>query len=222
MMKCIRSNLLFTALALLTPLATFAAQGDSGMITQLVGNVTYTSGSDKHKPVVSFMKIRVGDKLTLVKDAKVQLVYFQGGRQETWRGAGQIEVGTNESLAATSAMLPEIKQLPALVLQQLIRAPNVVADLKTRTGMVFVRAVPKREKLRELDDTYATMRKEAAADDVTPELYMLAGLQELKLYQDMRPILEEMRQRQPDNVEVRAIYDQYSKVMNAVEGRGKQ
>lgn len=214
-------------LALLAPLAAGAAdapsgaKSESGMVTQVQGGVTYASGSDKNKPVVAFMKLRAGDKLTLPKDAKLQLVYFQGGRQEAWRGAAQLEVGGSESSAAAAANPPEVKQLPALVLQQLTRAPSVVTDLKNRTGMVFVRALPMREKLRELDDTYAAMRKDAAADDVTPELYLLSGLHELKLYQDMRTVLEEMRQRQPDNAEVKAAYDQYSKVMNSAEGRGR-
>lgn len=222
MNKFIRVNLVLMALALLAPLAAIAAESESGMITLVAGNVSYSSGNDKDKPVVAFMKLRVGDKLTLAKDAKAQLVYFQGGRQEAWRGAAQLEIGSSESRTANSTTPPEIKQLPALVLQQLTRAPNVVSDLKNRTGMVFVRALPMREKLRELDETYAAMRRDAAADDVTPELFMLAGLHELRLYQDMRPVLEEMRQRQPDNAEVKAVYDQYSKVMNTVEGRAKQ
>lgn len=207
-------------LALLAPLAAGAAdtpsgaKSESGMVTQVQGNVTYASGSDKNKPVVAFMKVRAGDKLTLPQDAKMQLVYFQGGRQEAWRGAAQLEVGAAESRATSAANPPEVKQLPALVLQTLTRAPNVVTDLKNRTGMVFVRALPMREKLRELDETYAAMRKDAAADDVTPELYLLSGLHELKLYQDMKQVLEEMRQRQPDNAEVKAVYEQYSKAMN--------
>ena len=207
-------------LALLAPLAAGAADtpsgatGESGMVTQVQGEVKYSSGSDKNKPVLAFMKVRAGDKLTLPKDAKLQLVYFQGGRQEAWRGAAQLEVGGAESRAANASNPPEVKQLPALVLQQLTRAPNVVTDLKNRTGMVFVRALPMREKLRELDDTYAAMRKDTAADDVTPELYLLSGLHELKLYQDMKPVLEEMRQRQPSNAEVKAVYEQYSKAMN--------
>ena len=211
-------------LALLVPLTAGAADapsGESGMVTLVQGSVTYASGGDKDKPVVAFMKIRAGDKLKLPPDARVQLVYFQGGRQETWRGAAQLEVGATDSRAANAARPPEVKQLPALVLQQLTRAPNVVTDLKNRTGMVFVRALPMREKLRELDDTYAAMRKDAALDDVTPELFLLSGLYELRLYQDMKPVLEEMRQRQPDNAEVKAVYDQYSKVMNAAEGRGR-
>lgn len=210
-------NLALATLVLLAP-AVQAAEPDSGMITLLQGSVTYASGVDKGKPAAAFMKLRSGDRLTLGNEARVQLVYFSGGRQETWRGAAQLEIGSAESRAASPSSQPEVKQLPALVLQQLTRAPNVMNDLKNRTGMVMVRALPTREKLRELDDTYAALRKDAASEDITPELYLLSGLQELKLYQDMKTVLEEMRQRQPDNPEVQAAYKQYSKVM---EGKGK-
>lgn len=215
-----RLNLTLAALALLA-LPVQAAEPDSGMITLLQGSVNYAAGAEKAKPATAFMKLRSGDKLTLGGDARVQVVYFSGGRQETWRGAAQLEIGGTESRAAQPASPPEVKQLPALVLQQLTRAPNVMNDLKNRTGMVMVRALPTREKLRELDDTYAALRKDAAAEDITPELYLLSGLQELKLYQDMKTVLEEMRQRQPDNPEVQAVYKQYSKLMGAADAKGK-
>ncbi|MBS4097908.1 MAG: hypothetical protein KGZ83_13840 [Sulfuricella sp.] len=209
------------ALLFLVPATLHAAESDSGMITLLQGGVSYASGTDKGKPAAAFMKLRSGDKLTLANDARIQLVYFSGGRQETWRGAAQLEIGSTESRSALPGAQPEVRQLPAIALQQLTRAPNVMNDLKNRTGMVMVRALPTREKLRELDDTYAALRKDAAAEDVTPELYLLSGLQELKLYQDMKEVLEQMRQRQPDNPEVQAIYRQYSKLMGTAEGKGK-
>lgn len=209
------------AVAVLVASTAFAADPDSGMITLLQGNASYAAGADKAKPAQSFMKLRSGDKLTLAADARLQLVYFANGRQESWRGAAQIEVGASESRAVTPGAQAEVKQLPAIALQQLTRAPNVMNDLKNRTGMVYVRALPTREKLRELDDTYAELRKDAANDDITPELYLLSGLQELKLYQDMKEVLEQMRRRQPDNPEVQAVYRQFSKVMSAAEGKGK-
>ena len=200
---------------LLTPLLASAAAQEAGMITQAQGSATYSSGTDKDKPVVSFMKVRAGDKLTLGKDAKLQVVYFQNGRQESWSGAAKLVVGSNESASANGAK-PQVKKLPAIVLQQLARAPGVVSDLKNRTGMIMVRSLPM-VKMRELDENYTAMRKDAAEDDVTPELYMLAGLHELKLYRDMKPVLEDMRRRQPNNPEVLAVYTHYSELMNPTE-----
>ena len=197
------------------PISGTAADKEAGMITQAQGSATYTTGQDKDKPVVAFMKLRVGDKLTLSKDAKLQLVYFENGRQETWTGAAKVVIGTSESQASDAANPPQVKKLPAIVLQQLSRAPGVVSDLKSRSGMILVRSLPMVE-LRKLDENYTALRKEAAEDDVTPELYMLAGLHELKLYRDMKPVLEEMRRRQPNNPEVLAVHKHYSELMNPV------
>ncbi len=211
----------FTLAILLTPLlAGAAAVKESGMVTQVAGSAAYSSGGDKDKPVVSFMKVRAGDKLTLGKDAKLQVVYFENGRQESWNGAAKLTIGANESTAAAGANPPTVKKLPAIVLKQLSRAPVVVSDLKNRTGMIMVRSLPM-VKMRELDENYAVLRKEAAEDDVTPELYLLSGLHELKLYRDMKPVLEEMRKRQPNNPEVQAVYEHYSKLMNPAEPAAK-
>lgn len=204
---------LLTLAILLAPLFANAADKESGMVTQVSGNATYSSGTDKDKLVVSFMKVRSGDKMTLGKDAKIQVVYFENGRQESWIGAAKLTIGANESTPAAGATPPQVKKLPAVVLKQLTRAPTVVSDLKSRTGMIMVRSLPM-TKMRELDENYAALRKEAAEDDVTPELYLLSGLHELKLYRDMKPVLEEMRKRQPNNPEVQAVYDHYSKLMN--------
>ena len=204
---------LIAATALLLPLLSIAADKEAGMITLAQGNATYVSGHDKDKPVVTFMKVRTGDKLTLNKDAKLQVVYFENGRQETWNGATKLVIGANESQTSNTANPPQIKQLPAIVMQQLSRAPGVVSDLKNRSGMILVRSLPMIE-MRKLDENYNAMRKDATAEDVTPELYLLAGLHELKLYRDMKPVLEEMRRRQPNNAEVLAVYTHYSELMN--------
>lgn len=201
------------AAVLLLPLVGAAADKEAGMLTLAQGTAGYISGQDKEKPVVAFMKVRTGDQLTLSKDAKLQVVYFENGRQETWTGPAKLAIGTNESKGLNAANPTQVKTLPAIVIQQLSRAPAVVSDLKNRTGMIMVRSLPMVE-LRKLDENYTALRKDASADDVTPELYMLAGLHELKLYRDMKPVLEEMRKRQPNNAEVEAVYKHYSELMN--------
>lgn len=214
MKTMIRFKYFLAVTALLSPLFASAADKETGMITLAQGSTTYTSGPDNDKPVVAFMKLRAGDKLTLSKDAKLQLVYFETGRQETWSGAAKLVIGANESQSSAATNPPQVKKLPAIVLQQLSRAPGVVSDLKSRSGMILVRSLPMVE-LRKLDENYGALRKEAAEDDVTPELYMLAGLHELKLYRDMKPVLEEMRKRQPNNLEVQAVHKHYSELMNS-------
>ena len=45
----------------------------------------------------------------------------------------------------------------------------------------------------------------AAADDITPELYLYSVLQDFLLYDDMKPVVDEMSKRQPANAEVQEL-----------------
>ena len=42
----------------------------------------------------------------------------------------------------------------------------------------------------------------AAADDITPEIYLYSVLQDHLLYNEMKPVVEEMTKRQPANADV--------------------
>ena len=114
---------------------------DAGMLTQVQGEVMLSGKSDK--AAVAFSKVRAGDKLTLSQGARLQVVYFESGRQETWQGSGQLEVGGSESKSAT--LKPEVKQLPAILVKQLVRTPS--PDLKNRTGMILLRSITDRKSV---------------------------------------------------------------------------
>ena len=49
---------------------------------------------------------------------------------------------------------------------------------------------------------YGKMRAQSPSDDITPELYLYSVLQDYLLYDDMKPVVEEMAKRQPGNSEV--------------------
>src|SRR5258706_16402048 len=95
-----------------------AALADQAMLTQVTGQVS-VAGKDGSRTAVAFLKVATGDKLTLAGDGRVQIVYFGNGRQEIWTGAGQIEVAGLEG--RSSALKPEVKQLPPLVVNQLAK-----------------------------------------------------------------------------------------------------
>ena len=54
-------------------------------------------------------------------------------------------------------------------------------------------------------DTYKKMRAASANDDITPELYLYSVLQDYLLYDDMKPVVDEMAKRQPGNTEVNEL-----------------
>ncbi len=206
---------IFVAALTFLSLETTALSMDVGMLTKSQGGVVFSSDKDSGKPAVAFTKVRVGDKLKLSQDAHLQLVYFDGGRQETWQGAGQLEVGATESKSST--LKPEVKQLPLMLVKQLVRTPS--PDIKSRTGMVLVRAMATPEKIKSLEDNYAAMRKDISADDFTPELYLLSGLFELKQLQKIREVLADIAAKHPNNDDAKAVVEHYSRLCDLAESK---
>lgn len=208
-------------LLLLAPLTAGAAEREDAMVTLVQGEVIHHAGSDKGVPARTFMKVHAGDKFTLSGNARLQLTYMQGGRQELWRGAAKLEAGTAESRATGPADPPEVKRLPEVLLKQLARSPGAIDNMKNRTGMILVRAIPYEKKLAELQDNYRDLRSQAASEDITPELYLVSAYFDMKQYAELKNTLEEMRRRQPDNPEIENLYVQYIQAMSEMEKRGK-
>jgi len=49
------------------------------------------------------------------------------------------------------------------------------------------------------------MRQNASADDINPELYLYAALHEFLVYDEMKVVVAEMRRKQSDNQDVKAL-----------------
>jgi hypothetical protein len=180
----LRKSGIFAALAWLVA---SAASAQVVMLTQVTGDVR-VSGSSGARPAVPFLKVNEGDTLTLEANSRVQLVYLTGGRQEIWTGAGPVQVGARQSASRT--LTPQASQLPALVLRQLEKTPAVGQHGKT--GMVTLRSVEALEALDTLEKDYADYRANAAADDVTPEVFYLTGLIDLQDYDRAAKVLQDL------------------------------
>jgi hypothetical protein len=208
-------------LLLLAPLMAGAAEREDAMVTLAQGEILHHSGDSKGVPARTFMKVRAGDQFTLSSNARLQLTYLQSGRQEIWQGAAKLQAGTVESRAISSTNPPEIKRLPEVLLKQLAKSPGAINNMKNRTGMILVRAIPYEKKLAELRDNYQTLRSQAGPEDITPELYLVSAYFEMKQYAELKTALEEMRRRQPDNPEIENLYVQYTQAISEMEKRGK-
>jgi hypothetical protein len=164
-----------------------AASAQVAMLTQVSGDVS-VSGSSGARPAVAFLKVNDGDTLTLAADAKVQMVYLTGGRQEIWTGAGPVQVGARQGASGT--LTPQASQVPALVLRQLEKTPAVGQHGKT--GMVTLRNTDVLEALDTLEKDYSDYRAKAAADDVTPEVFYLTGLIDLQDYGRAAKVIQDL------------------------------
>ncbi len=76
--------------------ATAWAGGDVGLVNQLSGDVSYQAGGAAPAKASAFMKIRDGDKFTVAEGGLLRVVYFDGGRQEIWKGPASFKAGVKQ------------------------------------------------------------------------------------------------------------------------------
>lgn len=202
-------NALLLSLALA---AGSASAQDVGLINHLAGDASYQSGSTRSK-ATAYMKIREGDRFTLAPGAQVRIVYFQGSRQESYSGPARFVAGKSESKVESGAA-PQVTTLPAGVTKRIEGTPELLAVARLgRAGGIAVRSglrpkplTPEQEaEVKEARVTYEQLRRSAAADDITPEIFLYSVLDEHRLYQDMKVVVSEMQRRQPGNADVAAM-----------------
>ncbi|MGE5311886.1 MAG: hypothetical protein ACM3MN_09100, partial [Nitrospirota bacterium] len=154
MRTCSASNVFFTHLIffvsalVLLPQAAAGAQPpplDVGLITKLSGEAAYWNEASQKspKPAQVFMKIRKGDHLKMAPGTSLEIVYFQGGRKETWQGPAVIiaeeAASRAESESATKGQVAAA-MLPSEASQGLRRIPALLDQARLgRSGGIQVR-----------------------------------------------------------------------------------
>jgi len=209
------------AIAALAAAGSAFAAGDVGVIHHMAGNVSYTSGGKK-AAAAAFMKVREGDRLSLAPGAQLRLVYLSGGRQEAYAGPAEFTAGAHSSRQHSGAPA-QVSVLPSGVPQKIARTPELLAIAKMGRaggfavrGGVKARTPEQEEELRAARATYKSLRDASSADDITPELYLYAVLEDQRRYGDMKDVVSEMKRRQPANADVDLMADY---VRQKLEGR---
>ena len=188
------------------------ASAEDVMLTQVAGDVR-VSGKGGARAAVPFLKLDEGNKLTLAGAARVQIVYLATGRQEIWKGSGEIVLGKQEG--RSPSLKAETSQLPPLILKQLAKTPAVGQHGKT--GMVMVRGLDDLDALDRLEKDYAEFRARAAADDVTPEVFLLSGLLEFQDYERARKVLADLKVKQGTRPAYQAVVEHFGKLIDAAK-----
>jgi hypothetical protein len=202
------------ALAALIFAGAALAQGaDVGLVNMLSGDVSYAGQGGASSKAQAYMKMRQGDRFTVPAGAQVRVVYFDGGRQETWKGPAAFKAGGKASEAASGSPV-DVSTLPSSVPQRIAQVPELIQIAKLgRSGGVAIRGgnpapqltADQKAEVAAAKDTYKQMRAKAAPDDINPELYLYSVLQDYLLYDDMKPVVDEMAKRQPHSEDVQAL-----------------
>ena len=187
------------------------------LVMSVQGKVTRLAEVPGPVPVEAFVKLKEGDRLSLENDSRLQVVYFENGRRETWSGPGRLEMAVREGKASGLAA-PEVKSLPLVMAKQLARTPAL--DSQGRAGVTRLRSVPSRDALAKLEDTYQELKSRAGEDDLAPEMYLLSGLYEMRELDRVEKMLADLKRDWPKNVEAALLISLYRKaVKNARESR---
>lgn len=186
------------------------------LVTAVQGRVTRL-GDAVPAPVEAFVKLKEGDRLSLEKDTRLQVVYFENGRQETWSGPGRLDLSTREGKA--SGLPPaQVKMLPLVMARQLARTPAL--DSQGRGGVTRLRAVRSPDDVAKLEETYQDLRVRAGRDELGPEMYLLSGLYEMRELERVEKVLGDLQHDWPNNPEAALLISLYRKaVKNTRESR---
>ena len=184
------------------------------MVTSLQGKVSRLAEATA-APVETYAKLMDGERLALEKDSRLQLLYFDNGRQETWAGPGRLEVTAREG-KASGLPVPDVRVLPVVLARQLAHTPAP----DNRGGLPRTRAVPTQDAMTRLEDTYQDLRTRAGRDDLGPEMYLLSGLFEMRELDRVERVLGDLQQDGPKTPESSLLIALYRKaVKNARESR---
>ena len=198
------------AVAAMAQLATAQTPADVALVNKVAGDVNYASAGGSSSQVQPFMRVRQGDRFIVPSGATIRIVYLESARQETWRGPASFRAAGDQS-EPFGAARPEVSVLPPILPRRIDRFPELIRS--AQLGGVTVRggvrpSAPSREQQGELTQaraTYRALRDGSAPDDITPELYLFAALQEFGLYEDLQPLVDEMSKRQPESREARDL-----------------
>jgi hypothetical protein len=187
------------------------ATNDVALITALHGKVARISIAGPGN-LEAFVKLKEGDVLKLDKGSGIRLVYFESGRQESWSGEGKLEIAVTESKSSGLAA-PEVKILPAILVKQIAKTPAL--DSQGRAGVTRLRAIGSANTVAKLEADYERMRAESGGKDLNAEIYLLAGLFELRELDRVEAVINELQVSQKDNLEAMFLVSLYRKALKS-------
>lgn len=202
----------FFVAVLLSGLAWVAQAVEVGLVTQVSGRVNLQAEKNLPGKLQPFIKLRPGDRLILDESARLQIVYFDGGRQETWQGVGKLKVGEQASTVTAGKLQPAVKELPRILVKQIAKTPG--PDGNVKAGMIRMRSIPGSSSLESVEKTYAELKAQAEASDLNPEIYLLSSYFELQEYDKVESLLSDMSRKSPADMEVKVLASLYKRAIN--------
>ena len=185
-----------------------AAEGVALVMATEGDIVRQTGGEQVQLPAFSW--VQRGDVLFFSQGSKVRLLYAASARQEVWGGAGSLKVEDTMSRANGLERL-QVKSLTLPVAAQIMKTPTL--DTQGKIVVARVRSIPALDAVERLESEYRRLRMEAALDDLNPQLFLLAGLLEMRDVARLEQALADLQVSYPDNMEAKVIVALYQKAL---------
>lgn len=205
-----RRYVLVVAWALGALFLSAAQAGTSAMVVNVAGDVVLDT-IGKASKVEPFSRLLEGDRVRLGADGRLTVVYAASGRQETWTGTGTIAAGEDQSAVVSGAPKVEARQLPKQIALQMARTP--MADSTGKAGMVRMRAIATPQAVIALEQKYQELRSQAAPEDRSPEIFLLAGLFEKGAHERLEQELDRIGKAYPGDESIQSLGKIYIKAI---------
>ena len=193
-----------------------AAAEDLALVTAVTGSVSRL-GANAPRALEPFARLKQGDVLRLDGTAGVRLIFFDSRREESWQGEGRIEIGSTQG-RGTGLAEPQVRVLPEPMARQIAKTPSMDNQIRASAGRTRSIEIG-HGGLAKLDSDYSRLRKEAAPDDINPEIFLLAGLFELREFDRLEQTLKELSNSQSGNMELAVLGSLYKKAMSQKQRR---
>ena len=183
-----------------------------GLVTVASSRILLQDGTAPARELKAFIKVRIGDRITLPPESRLQLVFFENGRQETWSGSGMIEVGGKSAKVVKGKPDSKVKTVPDILVKQLSKTPS--PDGVAKAGMIRVRSIASSGiTVESAENHYIELRRVTDADDLTPEAFLLSSYLELRELAKLEQLLDRLNQQKTTTVSKQSLDSVYRQAL---------
>jgi len=197
---------------------------DAALVVNLAGSAQYRAadaGAGPAQPLQAFLRLRRGESVELAAEARLGVAYLVSGVVESWHGPARFKVGDIGS-TFDQGTPAQTQALSRSLLDRLARAPEVLADLRNRQGLVVTREIGRPEPVAvqqaRADQETAKATKAGAAGTADgavqglPELNLFLALYEARQYREADGVIRALAQRWPEDGMVTGLAREFDRV----------
>lgn len=188
---------------------------DVGLVMSVSGEARYGNPGEPADPapVQAFMKTRKGDRIFLSDKGRIDLLFLENGRRETWTGPARLTLTPSGAVSDNPDATPRVTAVKAPISMAIMGSGLPLPRGQIARGGVSVvrglfeecpEAAPEPRPVMTLGDAdraelasahavYADLKRQTPADDPLPDLYYLSVLSRYEQYGEMNRIIDRMR-----------------------------